>query len=169
MDEAKLRIHSCYQSAWNPNKSGHSGTLWGLSAIQDAVPLVMRNSIPILLAASFYLTACATSILDYYDMEADALRKIRGMTIVEEQAMSTDDYTDLGVVTGFFCDKNRMPSADTPEAMRDAVDQVKLRAAAKGAEHISTPQCDINLQTDLINNCWSIIECMSHALKASPL
>ncbi len=128
----------------------------------------MRNSIPILLAAYSYLTACATPILDYYDMETDALRKIRGMTIVEEQAMSTGDYTDLGVVRGSFCERNRNidPRADTPEAKRDAVDQVKLRAAAKGAEHISTPQCDINEQMDMINNCWSAIVCQSQALQA---
>ena len=129
----------------------------------------MRNSIPILLAASSYLTACATPILDYYDMETDALRKIRGMTIVEEQAMSSGDYTDLGVVRGSFCERNRNvdPRADTPEAKRDAVDQVKLRAAAKGAEHISTPQCDINEQMDMINNCWSAIVCQSQALQAA--
>ena len=129
----------------------------------------MRNSIPILLAASSYLTACATPILDYYDMEADTLRRIRGMTIVEEQAISIDDYTDLGVVRGSFCERNRNidPRADTPEARRDAVDQVKLRAAAKGAEHISTPQCDVNEQMDLVNNCWSAIACESHALKAA--
>lgn len=129
----------------------------------------MRNSIPILLAASSYLTACATPILDYYDMEADTLRRIRGMTIVEEQAISIDDYTDLGVVRGSFCERNKNtdPRADTPEARRDAVDQVKLRAAAKGAEHISTPQCDVNEQMDLVNNCWSAIACESHALKAA--
>ena len=171
MDEAQLRFQSCYQPAWNPNKSGHSGYLGGLFANQDTVPLVMRNSTHILLVASYCLSGCAAPVvvLDYYDMESDALSKIRGMTILEEQAMSTGDFTDLGVVKGFSCEKNKAtdPRADTPEAKRNAVDQVKLRAAAKGAKHISTPQCDINEHLDLTNNCWTTIACKSHALKAA--
>lgn len=131
----------------------------------------MQRRIPILLTASACLGACATpvAVLDYYDMKADALSKVRGITIVEEQAISAGGYTDLGVVRGMSCQKHagNDPRADTPEARQAAIDQVILRAAAKGAQYISAPQCDVRKFLDLTNNCWTTIRCKSRALKAS--
>lgn len=129
----------------------------------------MNKPTAVSLAAIIGLSGCATTVtvLDYYDMDSDVLKRIKGMSIVEEQLVLTSEYTDLGIVKGFYCHRNRVVHelADSPVAMRDAIDQLKLRAASKGADRISTPQCVVSENMDLTNNCWASLTCSGHALK----
>ena len=121
----------------------------------------------------FYMLAmsgCATPVasIDYYDVDTATLKRIKPMTVVDDETLASGDYKDLGKVTGMHC--RRTPPAgggyagQTEGPTRTAIDQLKLRAARKGASHITEPQCDINETMDLANNCWSSIKCTSKAL-----
>ena len=119
------------------------------------------------------LSGCATPVasIDYYDVDTATLKRIKPMTVIDEQTLASGNYKDLGKVTGMHC--RRTPPAgggyggNTAGPKRTAIDQLKLRAAKKGASHITEPQCDINESMDLANNCWSSIKCSSKALDAT--
>ena len=110
-----------------------------------------------------FLTAgCASPLpqIDYYDVETEALRKIRTMTVINDAALAQGAYRDLGEVKGIYCDRNQLVSS--PE--RSAIDQLKIRAAQNGADHIGTPSCETRDSWDLTNNCLSSTTCSAEAL-----
>jgi hypothetical protein len=119
------------------------------------------------------LAGCATPIktVDYYDLPTDALVKIRDMRQVPETAILDGNYTDVGIVTGMSCHRNRIEGANAEgsESRKIAFEQLQLNAALLGADHISTPQCVVNEKMDLSNNCWTSLVCESQALKVSQL
>ena len=120
-----------------------------------------------LIAIAFCFCGCATPIkvLDYYETDSAALAKIRHMKVVDEDALSSNDYTDLGVMDGIYCNRAPWdPAASADNARRRALDQLTLRAAMVGADYITTPQCVLNKGMDLSNNCWATLVCSSHAL-----
>ena len=119
------------------------------------------------------MSGCATPVasIDYYDVDTATLRRIKPMTIIDEETVSSGNYKDLGKVTGMHC--RRTPPAgggyrgQIEGPKRTAIDQLKLRAAKKGASHVTTPECVVNESMDLANNCWSSIKCSSKALDAT--
>jgi hypothetical protein len=119
------------------------------------------------------LAGCATPIktMDYYDMPTDALVKIRDMQQLPELALLDNSYTDVGVVTGMSCQRNRIVDAEsgTTESEQITFEQLELNAALLGADHITVPDCVVNEKTDLTNNCWTSLVCTSHALKVTQL
>lgn len=127
----------------------------------------MTKSHFILAATILCLHACASPIkvIDYYEADSATLAKIRDLKVVDDTAQANDQYTDLGVVGGIYCNKAAWdPSANTDVAERRAKDQVELRAAELGASYITAPQCTLNKKMDLTNNCWATLVCTSHAL-----
>jgi len=114
------------------------------------------------------LGACATParVVDYYDLPPSALQNLRGMAILHEQAVSEGGYTNLGIVTGFSCGRVPEDAANGGESepRRKAIEQLKLNAAAMGAEHITTPHCIVSDKIDFTNNCHASITCTGHAL-----
>ncbi len=116
------------------------------------------------------LSGCATPVasIDYYGVDTATLKRIKPMTVIDDETLASGDYKDLGKVAGMHC--RRTPPAgggyrgQIAGPKRTAIDQLKLRAAKKGASHITEPQCDINESMDLANNCWSSIKCSSKAL-----
>jgi hypothetical protein len=127
----------------------------------------MRNSVATLFVIAVVLgSGCATPIprIDYYDVETDALRRIRDMGELDAVAIESGSYSDLGEVPGLFCPPQWM-WLNSPEAERMAVDQVKIRAAQLGATHISTPVCEADESMDMTNNCMSTMKCMARALR----
>jgi hypothetical protein len=116
------------------------------------------------------MSGCATPVasIDYYDVDTATLERIKSMTVIDDATLASGDYKDLGKVTGMHC--RRTPPAgggyrgQIKGPKRTAIDQLKLRAAKKGASHITEPQCDINESMDLSNNCWSSIKCSSKAM-----
>ena len=73
-----------------------------------------------------------------------------------------------GSVTGFHCRRAQGMGGygtDKAAAQQSAIDQIRLRAAKKGASHITTPQCTVSETMDLVNNCWASIRCTSSALR----
>jgi hypothetical protein len=116
------------------------------------------------------MSGCATPVasIEYYDVDTATLRRIKPMTIADEELVASGDFKDLGKVTGMHC--RRTPPAgggyrgQIEGPKRTAIDQLKLRAAKKGASHITAPTCIINESMDLANNCWSSIKCSSKAL-----
>jgi hypothetical protein len=118
-----------------------------------------------MLLASLAIAACATPLpqIDYYDVDTQALRKIRTMRVIDDSSRAQDEYRVLGKVRGLYCDRTP-PYAVTPEGT--AIDQVKLRAAMKGADHIGTPACETRTTWDFTNNCFSTVTCTAEALAA---
>ena len=128
----------------------------------------MRSTRNLALAAiTCCAAACAAPVpqIDYYDVETEALERIRGMTIVDEASMSAGSYRSLGTVDGLYCDRNQLrmdPGADGTR--RIAIEQVMLKAAILGAEHIGTPTCETRSSIDMTNNCMATVICMAEAL-----
>ncbi len=125
--------------------------------------------VPLLSVVLLSVSACAAPLLivDFYDMDSETLKRYAGMQFVAEQSISEDEYIDLGAVQGLYCHKTQGELYSGAE--RDAVDQVKLKAAAIDADHMITPQCVIDERVDLTNNCFSKTICSSRALKAVSL
>ena len=120
----------------------------------------LRN---IVISTALLVAGCASPLpqLDYYDVETDALRKIRAMTVIDEVAWDYGTYRELGEARGLYCNRNNA-YAGSPEG--SAIDQVKLRAAIMGADHISTPHCETRETWDLTNNCFATVTCSATAL-----
>lgn len=120
-----------------------------------------------LAAVASCVAACAAPVaqIDYYTVETEALERVRGMTVLDEASVSTGDYESLGTADGLYCQRNqlRMPPGESG-ARRIATEQVMLRAAMMGAEHISTPVCETRSKMDLTNNCFSTVICTAEAL-----
>ena len=116
------------------------------------------------------LSGCAAAVgsVDYYDVDTETLKRIKPLLIVDEQAVQSSDYKELDAVSGMHCKRTRLTDGyggAMAAAERTAIDQVKLRAAGKGATHITSPECVINETMDLVNNCWASIKCTSTAMK----
>ena len=129
----------------------------------------MKIQTLILTIAFALLFGCAAQVqsVNYHDLSSEALSSIRGMTQLPELALSDGTYTDVGVVEGLSCRRNKFSDAESGSSasMSMAVEQLKLKAAALGADHITTAECVQNDKMDLSNNCWSTLICTSHALK----
>ncbi len=72
-------------------------------------------------------------------------------------------YARIGRVKGIYCQKQ--PGDTTTENQREAIDQVKLKAARLGATHISAPICTLSEGLDMTNNCFDKIVCSAFALE----
>lgn len=125
-----------------------------------------------LIATALCLCACAApvKVLDYYEADSASLARIRDLKVIEDDALSDGQFTDLGVVNGLYCERvSRDSTANTDIAKRSVKYQVGLRAAELGADYITAPSCTHNSKMDLTNNCWATLVCTSHALaKKSP-
>jgi len=128
----------------------------------------LRTGLFVGLTLPLFLASCGTPIKvqNHYEVNSEALRKIRGMSIVKDHGRPESGYTDLGIVNGLYCNLDRGPMSTTAE--QDAIEQVKINAAILGSDHISTPNCVTSLSTDWANNCYTSVTCKSHALKVSP-
>ena len=115
-------------------------------------------------------TGCAAPLpqIDYYDVETEALERIRGMTVLDDASIAAGSYRSLGEVKGLYCDRNQMQlSPGISGEQRIAVEQIKLRAARLGADHIGTPSCDPRSGMDMTNNCMATLVCRAEALAAA--
>ena len=128
----------------------------------------MRATRILLLAAvASCAAACAAPVpqIDYYDVETEALERIRGMTIVDDATVTADSYRSLGSVDGLYCDRNQLLASPGPDGERRvAVEQVMLKAAILGAAHIGTPTCEARSSIDMTNNCMATVICTAEAL-----
>lgn len=114
--------------------------------------------IPVVLVAA----GCATALpqIDYYEVETDALRKVQGMSVLDDAVLAGGNYRELGEIQGQYCDRIQA-YAGSPE--QTAIDQLRLRAAIEGADHIGTPACETRTTWDLTNNCFSTVTCTATA------
>jgi len=115
-------------------------------------------------------TGCAAPLpqIDYYDVETEALERIRGMTVLDDASIASGGYRSLGEVKGLYCDRNQMQiSPGDSGEQRIAVEQIKLRAARLGADYISAPSCDPRSGMDMTNNCMATLVCRAEALAAA--
>jgi hypothetical protein len=110
------------------------------------------------------MTACASAvpIIDFYDADSKTLERFQRISKVSESS----GLKNLGEVQGIYCNRTREQVDVNDELARPlALDQLKLKAAAKGADHISTPQCEVQDSMDFANNCFAKIVCSAFALK----
>ncbi len=120
---------------------------------------------PMLLMMGIMLTACGApvAIIDYYEADTPSLQRFARMEILADGAVSRGQFEKVGTVTGIYCKKG---VAQTHSDSRvEAIDQVKLKAAQRGATHISTPSCTVSA-LDMTNNCFEKIVCKAAALQA---
>ncbi len=115
------------------------------------------------------ISGCAAPLptIDYYKTNTATLMRIKPLQVIDEQALQAGDYKKLGKVSGNHCKRAEGMGpygALLPAAKRSTIDQVRIRAAAKGATHITTPQCVVREGMDLVSNCWASIKCTSEAL-----
>lgn len=114
-------------------------------------------------------SGCATPVpeIDYYSVETEVLERIRDITVLDDASVAAGGYRSLGELEGMFCERNKLRVSPGPEGERRfAVEQIKLRAAMLGADHISTPVCEVHSGMDMTNNCWGSVTCRAQALVA---
>lgn len=128
----------------------------------------MKNptiTIPLMLACALGGCTTAVPVVDFYDSDSDTLRRFQTITVLDGASADAKNLKELGAVEGIYCNKTYgQVSVDDPIAKAQAVDQVKLKAAKKGAHYITTPQCVIRDSGDFTNNCYSTLVCTSSAL-----
>lgn len=115
------------------------------------------------------LSACAPAvpIVDFYDTDSASLSRFQVIEILDDAAIEAGSYRDLGVVEGIYCDRSYgAVDLGGPLANAHVMDQVKLKAAIRGANFISTPICEIRAKGDVTNNCTSTRTCKSMALQS---
>lgn len=131
----------------------------------------MKNSamtVTLILAGTLAGCATAVPVVDFYDSDSDTLRRFQIITVLDGESTTAEDLKELGVVEGIYCNKTHgQVSVDDRLAEAQAIDQVKLKAAEKGADYITPPQCLARKSTDFTNNCYSTLVCTSSALRAS--
>lgn len=72
-------------------------------------------------------------------------------------------YTELGTVKGLSCHRNAYQNQRLTEA--EAIEGVKLRAAALNADAVVNVVCQVHSGVDWVNNCWSSIVCVGDAVR----
>lgn len=125
----------------------------------------MRNGMMPFAVIGLTLCGCASplKLIDFYEADAEALRNYSRIVILDGE-MSDGDYRNLGEVEGLFCNRTQAFAIDSSEAIRSAVDQLKLRAGAQGADAITMPSCQARTTWDLTNNCFATVTCRSQAM-----
>ena len=126
------------------------------------------STIIIILLLQSALAGCATAVpvVDFYDSDSDTLHRFQIITVIDGASASGKDLKKLGEIEGIYCNKTYgQVSVGHHTAEAQAVDQVKLKAAEKGANYITTPQCVIRDSGDFTNNCYSTLVCTSSALR----
>lgn len=128
-----------------------------------------RRLLPVSFVITGLLNACAAAvpIVDFYDVDSASLSRFQVIAILDDTAVKAGSYRDLGVVEGIYCDRSYgAVDLDGPLANAHVMDQVKLKAAIRGANFISTPVCQIRAKGDVTNNCTSTRTCKSMALQS---
>ena len=124
------------------------------------------------------LAGCSTSTgtvepdaepVDFYEMDSSALKRIRGMKIIPPFFESSSNYIDLGPVMGTYCQKDAIKNTQAAaiERFSGAHDQVKMRAAIKGADAISVPRCKSVPAKERAKGCQAQMSCRSKAFRQS--
>ncbi len=114
--------------------------------------------------AVMLLSACGTpvAISDYYKADTASLQRYARMAVIEESDTHSGGLQELGTVTGIYC---KGGVALTHQEKRvEAIDQLLLKAAQRGATHISEPACTAS-GVDLANNCPNKVVCKAQAMQ----
>jgi len=134
----------------------------------------MKTTAPLLCSVLVCLSACATPVIyddmiDYYELGAGTLLKVRDMQVLPGYALATGVYFDLGAVEGTHCQLDKSASSQTRSrtGMQEAQDQVKIRAAIKGADAISEPRCTFMISPSKKNGCYRKTSCRSNVFQHS--
>lgn len=125
----------------------------------------MTNRLLWLAVIGSTLCGCASPLpqLDFYEADAEALRNYSRIEVVDDVGAADGKFRDLGEVEGLYCNRTWGVAIDVEEATRSAIDQVKLRAAGKGADAFSAPSCETSTTVDMTNNCMATVRCHSRA------
>ena len=121
-----------------------------------------------LLLLATLLPACAPTvpIVDFYEADAETLRRFPAIAVVSEEQANATTFSAVSEIEGFYCERGNMQEDISGERARiQAEDQLRLKAAALGATHISEPDCTARHEIDWGNNCMSTLICQSVALK----
>ena len=115
------------------------------------------------------LSACASRvpIVDFYEADAEALRRFPTIAVVSAEHANSAPFSTVGEIEGLYCERGLMQEDIEGERARlQAEDQLRLKAAALGATHISEPDCTARHEVDWSNNCMGTLTCRSDALQA---
>ena len=103
-------------------------------------------------------------MVDFYDADSRTLLRFQRITIVSDSL----GLKNLGEVQGIYCNKTYgQVEVDDPFAETQAIDQVKIKAAEKSADHIGVPQCEVRDEGDFTNNCYGTVVCTASAFKST--
>ena len=125
-----------------------------------------------LLIPAAFTFGCVTPVktVNHYDVSSEALKNIRAMQPLPDSALSDSGYTDIGVVSGSSCHSYAHVYAGTGSetSNRKVFEQLILKAADLGAEHITTPHCEVIGSVQPGDDCTATLMCVSHALQVLP-
>jgi len=125
----------------------------------------VRRLVLSIVAATLAGCASSTDIKAFYDADSETLQRLVDMKVVD----NTNGFTSLGTVKGLYCHKGGGYEGQSQEidylvAEREAVDQAKLKAAARGATYMSRPLCEYRDRGALTKNCFSMVTCTTEPL-----
>jgi len=127
----------------------------------------MNYKTPVLLAAVFFLAGCTvpTKSKDYYDMPADALETLRQLSIISEEDLLGESFTEIGLVSGSSCRRGSDSDMLTKDSTtyRFVLAQLQMSAAEMCAGFITTPQCTVRNAEKSSRYCMTPLDCTSRA------
>ena len=134
----------------------------------------MNLAKPVVAIVLVCLAGCATApetvdSINFYEMDSSALKRIRGMKILPPFMGGFGNYIDLGPVMGTYCQKDAIKNSQAAaiERFTGAHDQVRMRAAIKGADAISVPRCKSVPAKERAKGCQAQMSCRSKAFRKS--
>lgn len=119
-----------------------------------------RSSVVAMLFLVTISTGCATNP-DVGSLSSVQRARIGSMEILH--GPTTRSHILLGAVKGLSCHRNAYQRQQLTEA--EAIEGVKLRAAALDADAVVNLVCQANSGADWVNNCWSSIVCVGDAVR----
>lgn len=123
----------------------------------------LRSTHRLVAVLLFALSGCASHVsrVDHYDLGAQDLRSAGQVTMAPPGSSTGGEYKVEGEIEGLSC-ANRVPAGSADE--REAIDQLKLKAALLDAAYFTPPICVHSMGMDMANNCWDSVICTSVAL-----
>jgi hypothetical protein len=120
----------------------------------------LRRSILYSLCATLFLVGCG-STPRIEDMSSAQRAKIASIQVMELQPQRP--YEVVGTVDGLACKRNAY--METEVSRSEAYDELKIKAAAIGADAVINVVCQKSSSTDWRNNCWASDKCIGDAVR----
>jgi S1-C subfamily serine protease len=115
--------------------------------------------------AALLVTACVGPFVSEIDLDASTVSQLRAeVSTTTSNQLAGREYESIGAVTATSCFNNFV--TDEMSSTEHAMDQLRYKAAALGANALLNPRCEKE-GTSLIKNCWTSTTCTASAVRVA--